>query len=48
MQADKAAKLREQWKAAGDKPCKHEKTEKEYDLGADTGDRVCSACGKTV
>lgn len=44
MQFDKAKRLREEW---GDKPCDHSSLEKEYYLGADTMDYVCSTCGKT-
>jgi len=45
MQADAAQRLRERW---GDKPCDHPDTEKEYYLGAQTGDRVCTKCGRSV
>ncbi len=45
MQLEKAKNLREQW---GDKHCDHPSTEKEYFLGSDTGDKVCSTCGKVV
>ena len=45
MQMDKAARLREEW---GNKPCDHPSTEREYYLGAHTGDDVCSVCGRTV
>lgn len=45
MQFEKANRLRDEW---GDKPCSHPSTEKEYYLGADTGDRVCSQCGRVV
>lgn len=30
------------------KPCDHPKTEKEYYLGSDTGDKVCTTCGRVV
>jgi uncharacterized Zn-finger protein len=43
MQFQKAKELRKSW--AG-KPCEHPHIEKEYYLGADTGDVVCSTCGK--
>ena len=43
MQARKARELSEKY---GNKPCKHPKLEKEYYLGADTGDYVCTTCGK--
>lgn len=42
MQAIKAAKKSREW---GDKSCNHPKIEKEYYLGADTGDYVCTTCG---
>lgn len=45
MQYDEAAQLRKNW---GDKPCSHPTTEKEYYLGASTGDRVCTTCGFTA
>jgi len=44
MQMDRAAKLRKEW---GDKPCDHLGVEKEYILGGDTGDVVCTQCGET-
>ena len=43
MQARDAAQLRKEW---GNKPCDHPKWEREYDLGAQTGDYVCTTCGK--
>jgi hypothetical protein len=42
MQMEKAKRLREQW---GDKPCDNPRFDKEYYLGADTGDKVCTICG---
>jgi hypothetical protein len=44
MQMDKAAQLNREW---GNKPCSHPNLEKEYHLGADTGDYVCSTCGES-
>lgn len=44
MQAKTARRLREAW---GDKPCNHPNLEKEYELGSDTGDYVCTSCGKS-
>jgi len=44
MQFDKAKSLREEW---GNKPCDHASFEKEYYLGTDTSDYVCSTCGET-
>ena len=43
MQAAKARELRKEW---GDKPCDHPDVDKEYYLGAQTGDYVCTQCGK--
>ena len=43
MQADEVAELRENW---GEKPCNHDHVEKEYYLGAQTGDYVCTTCGR--
>lgn len=43
MQAEKAAALRQSW---GDKPCDHPGFDKEYYLGAQSGDYVCVQCGK--
>ena len=45
MQSSKAAQLRRAWEAKGNPPCAHPGVEKEYDLGADTGDEVCTTCG---
>jgi len=47
MQMKEALKLQEEWKRKGCPPCKHKHLEKEYDLGADTGDYVCTTCGET-
>lgn len=44
MQHDKAKRLREKW---GGKPCNHPSFEKEYYLGSDTMDFVCTTCGET-
>lgn len=43
MQLEKAAELRKSW---GNKPCSHSNLEKEYYLGASTGDYVCTTCGQ--
>lgn len=45
MQLEKAQSLRRTW---GNKPCNHPQTEKEYYLGSDTGDKVCTTCGRVV
>ncbi len=44
LQSKEAEALRKAW---GDKPCKHPNLEKEYYLGADTGDWVCTICGRS-
>lgn len=43
MQSSDARRLRERW---GNKPCDHPNFDKEYNLGADTGDMVCTQCGE--
>ena len=48
MQSSKAAQLRQAWKAKGNPLCDHPPVEKEYELGADTGDEVCTRCGATA
>jgi hypothetical protein len=42
MQYEEARELERKW---GDKPCDHPHLEKEYYLGASTGDYVCTRCG---
>jgi transposase-like protein len=44
MQMEKAEQIRKVW---GDKPCNHPNIEKEYYLGSQTDDYVCTQCGKT-
>ena len=44
MQMDKAIELRKAW---GNKPCSHPNFDKEYHLGSDTGDYVCTSCGRS-
>ncbi|MCL2405006.1 MAG: hypothetical protein FWC92_05615 [Defluviitaleaceae bacterium] len=44
MQTDEASRLRKEW---GGKPCNHPSTEREYFLGASTGDLVCTSCGES-
>lgn len=43
MQHDKALELQRKW---GNKPCSHSNLEKEYYLGSQTGDYVCTQCGE--
>ncbi|MBT2724363.1 hypothetical protein [Bacillus sp. ISL-46] len=45
MQNNDARELQEEWKAKENKPCSHPQIEKEYILGSQTGDFVCSTCG---
>ena len=45
MQAVKAEALRKNWAEKGNSPCSHPEVDKEHDLGADTGDEVCTICG---
>ena len=45
MQMDDAAELRRKWKAKGDPPCDHPHLDKEYYLGTQTMDYVCTRCG---
>ena len=47
MQAKKAARLRRLWMDKGNPPCDHPELDKEYYLGAQTGDYVCTTCGQT-
>ena len=44
MQYEKAMKLEETW---GNKPCSHPSFQKEYYLSHQTGDYICTQCGKT-
>jgi len=44
MQMERAEELRRNW---GDKPCQHSILQKEYVLGAQTGDLICETCGKS-
>jgi len=43
MQNADARELRRQW---GDKPCDHPGFDREHYLGANTGDHVCTQCGR--
>ncbi|MFL5576923.1 MAG: hypothetical protein ACJ79S_13235 [Gemmatimonadaceae bacterium] len=45
MQKKRATALQQAW---GAKPCAHPAFAKEYDLGARTGNYVCTQCGATV
>ncbi len=46
MQYEQAKNLREEWEAAGSKPCQHPRLVKEYFNGQDSGDKVCDTCGE--
>jgi hypothetical protein len=41
----KAAALRQSW---GNKPCNHPDWDREYYLGTNTGDKICTSCGREV
>ena len=45
MQMRKVQTLRDEW---GDKPCDHPDYDRENYLGADTGDKVCTQCGRVL
>jgi hypothetical protein len=45
MQLEEAQRLQREWKG---RHCDHPSTEKEYFNGSDTGDHVCSICGKAI
>ncbi|MBK5482681.1 hypothetical protein JFV29_12390 [Peribacillus sp. TH16] len=42
---EEAQELRKDW---GDKPSNHLRIVKEYYLGANTGDYVCTTCGRSA
>jgi hypothetical protein len=46
-QMNKLQEIRAQWVAAGDKPCDHPNTDREYHLGSQTGDIGCLVCGRS-
>ena len=48
MQVEKAERIRRQWEAKGNLPCNHPAVEREHYLGADTGDDVCTTCGRAA
>jgi hypothetical protein len=45
VQMSRAAQIKEDWVRRGKPTCTHERTDKEYDLGSQTGDLVCMDCG---
>jgi hypothetical protein len=46
MKMEEALELQRKWKDNGDLPCEHSNIEKEYHIGAQTGDYVCTTCGE--
>lgn len=46
MDSSETTRLQEAWAAKGSPPCDHPHKEKERHLGAQTGDKVCTTCGK--
>jgi len=48
MEMYDAGFLRQAWIKKGDPPCKHPTTERQYHLGSQTGDTVCTVCGRIV
>lgn len=47
VQASQLAEIHPAWVDRGSPLCRQERAEKEYDLGAQTGDRGCLDCGAT-
>jgi hypothetical protein len=47
MQSDRGNRLRKAWAEKGNPPCDHATLDKEYYLGADTEDLICTTCGET-
>ena len=45
VQMGKTPGIQERWKKAGEPYCDHSHRDKEYALGADTGDYLCLDCG---
>jgi hypothetical protein len=45
MQFDRRMTIKERW---GNKPCRHPSIEKEYVHGSQTGDFICTQCGREV
>jgi hypothetical protein len=46
MQEKKGAQLRKEWAEKGNPSCEHPVLDKEYFLGADSGDLICATCGE--
>lgn len=47
VQASRLKEIHQAWVDRGSPLCRHEGSEKEYDLGAQTGDLGCLVCGET-
>lgn len=47
MQIKGVQELQREWKEKGNPPCNHPNIDKEYYLGAQTGDYYCVICGET-
>lgn len=45
MQSKRAEELRKEW--GDDKPCSHPNFDKEYYFGSQTGDYICTQCGRS-
>ena len=46
MQDEEGKRLRYLWDKKGNPPCEHPQLDKEYHKGGDSGDRICTTCGK--
>lgn len=46
VQAQKLSQLKSEWEAKGGPPCDHPNVDKEYHLGAQSGDYGCLVCGE--
>ena len=47
MQIEEGLELRRRWAKKGNPPCDHPQLAREYVRGANTGDVVCTTCGKS-
>jgi len=45
VQASRLSEIRRDWERRGSPLCTHDDTDKEYDLGSQSGDRGCLNCG---
>jgi hypothetical protein len=46
VQTKKGIQRRKEWAEKGGSSCEHPVLDKEYDLGGDTGDLICTTCGE--